>query len=423
MTKILVRGPALTRSGYGEHARFILRSLRKLKNVELYLIALGWGKTGWVVENDDERAWIDDCIKKTTELVNNNNLQPDISIQVTIPNEWEKLAPINIGVTAGIETTKVAPLWVEKANMMDLIMVPSEHSKDTYLNTSYEATIKETGQVIPDYRCTTPIEVISYPVKEFENLELGLELNTDFNFLSIAQWGPRKNIVNCIQWFIEEFIDQPAGLILKTNLSKNSILDRQQISQVIKNVVSQEKYKNKKCKIYLLHGDMTDQEIHQLYRNPKIKAFISTTHGEGFGLPLFEAAYEGLPVIAPDWSGHVDFLYKETKDKKGKIKNKALYAKVGYSLQPVQKEAIWDGVIQADSMWCFADQGSFKIKMREVYKDHGRFKKQAKELQKYLNKTLTSENQYNLINTIVERFLPSEEQKDWIDDLTSLSLV
>lgn len=424
MTKILLRGPVLTRSGYGEHARFILRSLRKLEDkVDLHVIPLAWGHTGWLSEVDEEKAWIDSLIKKTHQLVATNSLQVDVSIQVTIPNEWERLAPVNIGVTAGIETTKVAPIWLEKANMMDLVIVPSEHSKEVYQNTTYEVTVEQTGQVIPDYGCATEIKVVSYPVKKFEDTSVDLDLKTDFNFLAVAQWGPRKNIVNCLQWFVEEFIDQEVGLVLKTNLSKNSILDRKKVKNVLSSVLGQKKYEDRKCKVYLLHGDMTDQEMHQLYRNPKIKAFVSTTHGEGFGLPLFEAAYEGMPIIAPAWSGHVDFLHMPVKDKKGKMKNKAMFAKVDYSLNQVQQQAVWDGVIQKDSMWCYADQGSFKIKLREVYKDHGRFKKQAVQLQKHVNKNLSAENQYDLVNDLIGRFLPSEDQQDWIDDLTSISIV
>ncbi len=143
MTKVLVRGPALTRSGYGEHVRFILRALKTIEDrLDLYVIPLAWGQTGWVVDNDEEREWLDNLIHKTSAAVANKSLEPDVSIQVTIPNEWEKLAPVNIGVTAGIETTKVAPLWVEKSNMMDLIIVPSQHSKDTLINTTYEVTMQ-----------------------------------------------------------------------------------------------------------------------------------------------------------------------------------------------------------------------------------------------------------------------------------------
>jgi len=415
MTKVLVRGPVLTRSGYGEHVRFLLRALRTMESdLDLYLIPVGWGHTGWVVDNDDERVWIDNLIQKTTVAISNKTAQFDVSIQVSIPNEWEKLAPVNIGVTAGIETTKVAPGWVEKGNMMDLIIVPSTHSKNVYAETQYEVTVQETNQIIPDYRCSTAIEVISYPVKNFEDMDMDLNFETDFNFLAVAQWGPRKNMANCIQWFVEEFIDQNVGLVIKTNLTKNSLIDRRHTEGMIKNILSKNDYKDRKCKIYLLHGDMTDQEMHQLYKHPKIKALVTTSHGEGFGLPMFEAAYEGLPIVAADWSGYVDFLHMPSKDKKGKTKNKGMFAKVEYSLAPVQEEAVWDGVVQKDSMWCFPEQGSFKIRMREVHKDYGRFKKQAKTLQKYLLKNLSKENQYEKVRSLVKEYL--------IDDAWSQAL-
>jgi len=424
MTKVLVRGPALTRSGYGEHTRFILRSLRKLEDkIDLYLIPVAWGQTGWLSVSDEEKIWLDSIIKKTHDLVSKNQLQVDISLQVTIPNEWEKLAPINIGVTAGIETTKMAPIWVEKSKMMDHIIVTSEFAKNIFDTTSYEATVKETGQIISDYRCTTDIKVVSYPVKEFEDMDLDLQLEYDFNFLAVAQWGPRKNIVNCLQWFVEEFIDQEVGLVLKTNITKNSLLDRQKTKTLLKNILNQDKYKNRKCKVYLLHGDMTDQEMHQLYRNSKIKAFVSTSHGEGFGLPHFEAAYEGMPVIAPDWSGHVDFLYMPIKDKKGKTKKKAMYSKIDYVIQPVPESAVWEGVIQKDSSWCYPDQGSYKIKLRELYKDYGRFKKQATQLQKYLKENVTFENQSGLVCEVVNKFLPSEEELEWLQKLDEIEVL
>jgi glycosyltransferase involved in cell wall biosynthesis len=429
MTKVLVRGPVLTRSGYGEHVRFILRSLRQLEdNIDLYVVPLGWGHTGWVVDKDGEREWFDSLIEKTTLAINrskqtNQPFSVDISIQVSIPNEWEKLAPINIGVTAGIETTKVAPMWLEKGNMMDLIIVPSEHSKQSYAGTSYSVTVQQTGQVIEDYKCATPIEVVSYPVKSFEDQEIDLNLNTDFNFLSVAQWGPRKNIVSSVQWFVEEFIDQEVGLILKTNFSKNSLVDRKNVINSLKAVLSKEDYKNRKCKVYLLHGDMADKEMHSLYKHPKINALLTTTHGEGFGLPLFEAAYQGLPVVAPDWSGHSDFLSMPIKDKKGKEKNKAMFAKVEYELRPVQAQAVWEGVIEKDSLWCYVEQGSYKIKLREIFKDYGRFKKQAKQLQEYLQTNLSKENQYNFVCDLIKDFLPSEEEQEWRSKLDEIEIL
>ena len=103
--------------------------------------------------------------------------------------------------------------------------------------------------------------------------EIDLNLTTDFNFLVNAQWAPRKNLESTIAWFIEEFIDQEVGLILKINIVNNSIIDRRETEKRTKNI--SKNYPQKKCKIYLLHGDLTAEEINSLYSHDKIKALIS----------------------------------------------------------------------------------------------------------------------------------------------------
>ena len=418
--KILVRGPALSRSGYGEHARFILRALRSREDVfDIYLQNLNWGKTGWLWEENEERAWLDHTILKSIQYIQSGG-QFDASLQVTIPNEWEKLAPINIGVTAGIETTKVSPQWIEKSMLMDEIVTISEHSKNVYQDTSYQAQNAKTGEVIENFSCTTPIKVVHYPVRDYEPADLDIDFETEFNFLTVAQISPRKNMENTIKWFVEEFIDQPIGLVVKANTMNNSIIDRIHTENLIKGYLRE--YQNRKCKIYLLHGSMTDEEMVTLYKHPKIKAYVTLTHGEGFGLPIFEAVYNELPVVAPDWSGHVDFLYKPVKEKKtGKEKNKAHFAKVKYNVSPVRPDAVWDGVLQADSMWCYAEQGSYKMRLREVHKDYNRFKSQAKKLNKWVRDNFTAEQQYSKVcNIISEHVGVSEGEFDvesWLDSL------
>jgi len=414
-------GPALTRSGYGEHARFVLRALRNYEDhFDVYLLPVPWGQCGWIYTDDEERRWLDKIITKTAHYQQQQQGHPqyDLSIQVTIPNEWQRLAPINIGITAGIETNKVAPVWLEKANMMDKVITISNHSKNVFLETVYDAVHKETGQKL-QLRCNKPVEVVHYPVKEFENVNLNLKLETDFNFLTVSQLGPRKNLENTIRWFVEEFIDQNVGLVVKTFMKGNSILDRAHVGGVVANLLKN--YEGRKCKIYLLHGDMTDQEMHSLYKHPKIKAFISLAHGEGFGLPHFEAAYSGLPVIAPEWSGYLDFLCAPKKDKKTKKeKIKPHFACVDYDIQPVQKDAHWEGVIQPDSMWCYPQQGSYKMKLREVYKDHGRFKSLAKKLQKWILEEFNGQKQLKLM---VESILGEKVIKIPTEDLPKISII
>ena len=357
--KVILKGPLLTRSGYGEQARFALRSLRSREDLfDIYIQPLQWGKTSWTSEMDEERVWIDETIEKTIAYVQNGG-RFDMSIQVTIPNEFERMAPVNIGYTAGIETTKVAHQWIAKANEMDKIIVVSNHSKQVFESTEYQAQNQQTGQVFT-LKTETPVDAVNYPVKGFDLLpDLELGLTTSFNFLTVAQSGPRKNLHNTIKWFIEEFRNEDVGLVVKSNISKNCLMDRQKLLGDMQRFLRQQG--ERQCKVYLLHGDMTDQEMHSLYRNPQIDAFVSLPHGEGFGLPLFEAAYSELPVVTTGWSGQLDFLVDENGNER--------FYNVSYDLQQVQKEVVWDGVITADSMWSYPREQSAKQQMRTCYEN------------------------------------------------------
>lgn len=415
--KILVRGPALTRTGYGEHCRFVLRSLREVEGLDIYLVPVNWGQSAWVWEDSEERTWLDKIISKTA-IYSQQGGKYDMSIQVTIPNEWQRLAAVNIGVTAGIETDKVAPMWLAKCNEMHKIVTISEHSKNTLLDTVYEVIDNRTNKPAI-LKCAQDVEVVHYPVKTFDKLpKMDLDLSTKFNFLSVAQWGPRKNLHATIKWFVEEFIDNPdVGLIVKTFLKGGSVLDKNALSKELKNTLS--KYENRKCKVYFLHGDLTDEEMHSLYKHKDIHALVSLTHGEGFGLPLFEAAYSGLPVVATDWSGHLDFLYKPTKDKKGKTKSRPHFARVEYELENIPQQAVWDGVLQKDSKWANPQQGSYKMRLREVYKDYSRFVSQAKKLQKWLNAEFEQSKQYERFHDALTPYITFSPEIDdaWLNEV------
>tara|TARA_R110002124_G_scaffold89937_9_gene229800 strand:+ start:8752 stop:10803 length:2052 start_codon:yes stop_codon:yes gene_type:complete len=410
--KVLVKGPVLTQSGYGEQARFALRALRsKESELDIYIIPTAWGQTGWISVANEERTWIDQCIAKT-HLHMQQGGTFDISLQVTIPNEWETIAPVNIGYTAGIETTKVSPLWLQKANIMNKIIVVSSHSKEVFEKTIYQGNHPESGAPVI-LKCEAPIEVVNYPVRRAPKKNVKLNLDYDFNFLAISQWGPRKNFDNLINWFIEENFDQEVGLVLKTSIKGNSRIDRHYTEQKLEQIVKS--HGDIKCKVYLLHGDLTESEMTGLYSHSKIKALISTTHGEGYGLPLFEAAYNGLPVIAPGWSGQRDFLYvPDNRSPTGKLK--PLFATVEYDLQNVQSEAVWDGVIQADSQWAFPKESSFKKRLREVRTNYSRFKKSATKLKKYLTSEFTEEKMYSQFSSIVS---PGIESREDISSLKS----
>ena len=390
--KILVTGPILTSSGYGEQSRFALRALRSREDLfDIFIHPTNWGQCGWIHEDNEERSWIDSLALKTSQhaQVSNNQPQYDISLQITIPNEWKRMAPINIGYTAGIETNKISPHWIQPSNQMDKIIVVSNFAKKGFENGVYTATDQKTGQQVPNFRTTTPIEVVNYPVKKTVKKEIELQLTTEFNFLVVSQIGPRKNLGNTIQWFLEEFKnDSGVGLVCKTHLAGASHIDREFAYENIKNILNN--HKDAKCKVYLLHGDMTEEEMVGLYTHPKIKALVSLSHGEGYGLPIFEAAYSGLPVITTEWSGPIDFMYCQNKE--GKVKPH--FARVNFTLQPVQQEAVWNGVLEKDTMWAFPTALSAKEQMREVYKNCDRFRGQAKRLALHIEKEFAAEKIY-----------------------------
>ena len=393
MKKVLVRGPALSRSGYGEQARFALRALREYQSeYDVYLINTGWGSTSWLTEDNEERDWIDSILQKTI-IHSQAGGTYDISIQVTIPGEFERLAPYNVGYTAGIETTLMSAQWLEKTYIVDKLIVPSHHSKGVIETSSWDAHDRRTNQSFK-LTCEKPVDAVAFPVKNIEPEEISLDLDTDFNFLAVAQWGPRKNLESTIVWFLEEFMNNPnVGLVIKTQLAKNCLLDRQHTNNRLKGLLRG--YPDHKCKIYLLHGAMTEGEMTSLYQDPRIKALVSTTHGEGFGLPLFEAAYNGLPVIATNWSAHKDFLYAPVEDKKTKKKKiKALFSKVDYTLENIAPHAVWENVIVAESKWAIPKKGSFKGCLNKVHNNYGSYKATAKKLQSYIKEEFSAENQY-----------------------------
>ena len=390
MKKVLLVAPVLSRSGYGEMGRFAFRSMMSNPDIDLYLHNINWGKSGWIWEDSQERKMIDSLLQKTV-LFRQNGGQFDASVQCTIPNEWKRLTPHDVGYTAGIETDKVSGEWLLKGNEVDKIITISEHSMNVYKNTSYEAVDNKTGKKIPSYKCETPISFVGFPKRDIAIEEIELNLKHDFNFLCVAQLGPRKNVDSVINNFIQEFKNEEVGLLLKLHQSNDSVMDYHNIKKQFSQITKAAKKEGWKCSINLLHGNLTNEQMQGLYSHPKVKAMVSLTHGEGFGLPLYEAVWHGLPVIATGWSGHLDFLrLKKNINSPGKFKGgktkgkitttKNMFASVNYELRNIPQQAVWKGVLPAESKWAFADDNDARKKMRDVFNDEEKYSAMSDEL-------------------------------------------
>ena len=414
--KVLLVGPLLTRSGYGEQARFALRALRSREDLfEIFIRPITWGQTSWITDDTPERRWIDETIEKTIGFIHQGG-KFDISIQTTIPNEFENLATKNFGYTAGIETTLPSPTWVNQCNGMDGVIVVSNHSKNVLENARFEGVNEDTGEQIV-LESTARFDAVNYPVKTFDNLpDLNLELETSFNFLTVAQSGPRKNLVSSIKWFLEEFANEDVGLVVKTNVTKNSTMDRNICYNNITEIINQAGVQDRKCKVYLLHGNLTDEEMHALYVQDNIHALVAIPHGEGFGLPIFEAAYSGLPVVGIGWSGQCDFLYDR------QIPPQPHFYEVAFDIRAVSAEAVWEDVIVKESGWAYARAHSAKEQMRTCYNDitnnvEGSIASNAKSRAEQLAIDFCEENMYQRFISCIHNEEEQQQLEQEIDNL------
>ena len=394
--KIFVRAPVLSATGYGEQSRFALRALRSREDLfDVFVQPIPWGKSGWIWQENEEREWIDSRIAETQILLQQKQLRPDMSLQITIPNEFQRMCPINIGYTAGIETDRVSAEWLQKGNEMDKIIVVSNHGKSTYEGTT--ATLQNGAE----YRLETPIEVVheTTPVAEAEEIP-GFNPRHDFNFLVVSQFGPRKNFENTIKWFVEKFKDEEVGLVLKTCFKGGSTIDLEHTESRLNGVLRF--YPDRKCSVSLLHGDLSEGQMRALYEHDKIKCLVNIAHGEGFGLPLLEAARSALPIITVPWSGQMDFLRHDDVN---------YFAAVDYELGFVHADAIWPSVVEKDSKWAYANENSFKLALQLVHEKWDEYKEQATALQSIVSTKFNEEVLYaQFCNSIID--LISEPETD-----------
>lgn len=361
---VVIRAPLLSYSGYGVHSRQIFKWLEGRDDINVVTQVVQWGNTTWMIDPDMENNLVGNIMKRSGMPENVNHF--DVSFQVQLPDEWDpKLASFNFGVTAGVETLTCNPSWIESCNKMDAIIVPSEHTKKCLLNTGH---ISVPLVVIPESFIEEAGDKNIPP--------LSLDIDTDFNFLLFGQLtgnnpeNDRKNLLYTVKWLCEEFKnDKSVGIIIKTNSGRGTHIDREITSRMIQSAISQTR-EGPYPKIHVLHGNMSSKEVAGLYRRPDVKCMISLTRGEGFGLPLLEASASGLPVIATNWSGHLDFM------------NKGKFIKIDYDLVAIDPSRVDNRIFMKDSMWANPIESDFKNKIRKFRSKPELPKKWAKDLSK-----------------------------------------
>ena len=404
----LVTAPVATRSGYGAHSRDICRALIKLDRYDVKIWNVRWGNTPMNALNKDDPndKMLVDRLLQSPELPK----QPELHIHIVIPNEFNPMGKYNIGVTAGLEMTACPPKWIEGMNKMNMNIVPSTFVKNTMNGIVFDITDEQTKQKKGELKNEKPIEVlfegtdtnIFKKTNEFSKLLVDEMKNVEetFNFLYTGHWlqgdlgKDRKDTGMLVKVFLETFknMKKKPGLIMKTSGATFSVLDREMMLDKIKAV--KDTIEGDLPNIYLLHGDFEDTEMNDLYNHPKVKAHINLTHGEGFGRPLLEASISQKPVIASNWSGHIDFLHKD------------LAILLPGSLQNVERGSVPDDFMVDGSQWFTVNYQQTSATMKDVYKKYKKYTLNAKKLGVINKSKFSLDAMTRELGKILDKYVP-----------------
>jgi len=398
----VISSPFDTYSGYGARSRDVIKAIVEADKYNVKLLSQRWGATpfGFCKDNPEWEFLLDLVIPQPlTE-------QPDIWAQITIPNEFQPIGKYNIGFTAGMETTLVHGSWVEGMNRMDVNFVSSEHSKKSFLNSTFEKRDAQ-NNLLGTTKLEKPIEVL------FEGIDLDVykptneifdlsEVKEQFAYLFVGHWmqgdmgEDRKNVGLLVKAFYETFknkSNKPA-LILKSSSSGASHMDRDSILKrltAIRNSVNSKNLPN----IYLLHGEFTNEEMNQIYNHPKVKSMISLTKGEGFGRPLLEFTASKKPLIVSGWSGHMDFIKPDS----------AII--IGGSLTNVHPSAVVKDMILAESQWFSPNHGEIGHALRDVFENYKKYKDLGKKQAYHSTTNFSWDKMKELLDSRLTELIPS----------------
>ena len=395
----VVSCPIDTFSGYGARSRDFVKSLIEAKDKEwdIKIIPQRWGDTPWNFLSQDSPL--------RQRFITGLKTQPDIWIQITVPNEFQRVGKYNIGVSAGIETTVYPPAFIEGSNRMDLNLVSSNHSKQVALQTTFEKKDKNTDQQVGVLKLEKPIEVLFegldlekyYKKPSSSKLNILKDIPEEFCFLYTGHWLPghfgedRKNVALLIKTFLETFKGsgrKKPALVLKTNMVNYSLLDRETVIRQINRI--RDMVSGNLPNIYLLHVEVTDEEMNKLNNDPKIKSFVSFTKGEGYGRPLAEAAITGKPVIVSNWSGQTDFINPEYN------------ILIGGELKQVHESSANDFLLK-ESHWFNINTDIASRAMKDVFKHYKKYWEKSRKQTQYLKDNFSFDKMTEKLNLLLPK--------------------
>lgn len=332
--------------GYGIVNTLLAKHLRRI-GVDVSIHAKFAPKPGtmeWKILNEEER-----------ELFNRPFKKRRIGIIQTNPFDFDTIdTEIRIAATM-CEASRVAPVWAEKLNMMNHIIVPNKFCKEVFIKSGVEK----------------PIMVIPYgaDTERFTYYERPKRKIFTFGILGYLDAGTdRKGALDLIRAFVSEFAkDEPVRLILKSSDPTFGYFTNLADSRI---KVIAEPY----------NYDQLIDLYHQL------DCFVFPSKAEGIGLPPMEAMLTGLPVILTKWSGMEDFALSS----------------ISYPLTPVKFEPR-PLFIEQNGNWAIVDIKEIMYWMRYVYENQLEAKEKGRKASAFIRQKYNWPNAARRLKKFLEK--------------------
>jgi len=406
---LTISAPASSRSEQGDRSRDLIHSLIEIDKYDIKILDQQRGTN--VPKDALPKEFLPMVVASLTT-------QPDVWVQVAPPHLLTRVGKYNIGVTECIGADRPSPEALQGVNKMDLAIVPSEHTRKSLTSAVYQNKDAKTQQVTSELKLTTKLEVLfegldlsifNKPTKPCESINSTIDSISEKNcYLVVGTWEKgdfnhdRKDIGGAIKTFLEAFKhksakNQPA-LIVRTSKGSYSLTDREDMLDRIRQIRSTVASTTTVPNVYLLHGELSSKESNALYHHSKIKAMISFSHGESFGRSLLEFGITGKPVLAPNWSGPIDFL-----------------SQYGFLLQgqlsPVHASALVEKVTPEGSNWYYPDYGYAMGVIKDVESNYKKHLVKSRKQKQYIKDNFTLDRMTELFAKQIEKHVPSFEVK------------
>jgi hypothetical protein len=321
--------------GYNLHAYNVMKSLYEAR-VKVFYNFIGG-------TNDDEPE--SDCpFVDDAKTQYGSNKLPQITICHGV-NNFKNSGDYKIAFTT-TEVNGIPKDWVQCLNEMDEVWTTSEFAKKAFLDSGVISPVFNIGEgVDPNYFHPGIVPFVNPPKEKFR-------------FLSNFAWGRRKGVDVLFEAFRKEFDkDEDVCLMLKVLPSYSGHNIKDELKLVYERKGS--------APVYLYDIELKKWELGRLYTSAH--AFVWPSRGEGYGLPALEALASGLPVIASNYSSHLEFLTKNGKPRPGVL---LLDGKV-------EPYVSGDSIYYPGFNWFNPSVPHLRKLMREVYTNYQKYQKGA----------------------------------------------